>query len=446
MTALRHRPRLAASALLGALLVLGLVGLVACNGERTRTVEIALPSEGGVTCPGRGFLYARTSEKIRFLLTGEATESDLRQYIAVLMGEQGRPAPESVKRHEILSSSVELLLHPPAGGESSADREMARLQAGAMQGQLADVRRSLFDRASFDASLDSVMVPMGSFGLGGPAAGWGLLDLGTGNFRRLADSFLLPASRGVEGSSGRIQMAWLHPGREGLILSVDGAGLAGVSDLQGRRYPKADESAWSVAWNPGLPCFYASGPGGVFRVDLEGRRTPLRLGEHALFQRIEVSPDGRRMLLFPAGGAGPPVTVELDRAGLAVGRAVPLPAEAAQAPYVVWEPRASHVLWCFDPAGGRAWRVDTAAGKVTGTWSYDASRARLKAIQTGNSPTVTLTYVPAGRPAWAKALAYLDCRTMSFVGIEAAPPVAALRWTAAERPLGDSQTKRRADP
>ena len=432
MSAGRHRRRLAGSAFLGALLVLGLSGLVACNGERTRTVEIALPSEGGVYCPGRGFLYARTSERIRFLLTEKATESDLRQYIALLMGEQGRPAPESVRRHEILSSTVRLLLHPPAGGGRSADREMASIQAGAMQGELADVRRSLFDRASFDASLDSVLVPMGAFGLGGPAAGWGFLDLATGNFRRLADGSLLPAARGLEEAGGGIRMAWLHPGREGLILAVDGAERTGVSDLQGRSYPKADESAWSVAWNPRLPCFYASGPGGVFRVDLEGRRTPLRLGEHARFQRIEVSPDGRGMLLFPAGGAGPPVTVELDRAGLAVGHAVPLPAEAAQAPYVVWEPQASRVLWCFDPAGGRAWRVDAAAGRVTGNWSYDASRARLKAIQTGDSPTVTLTYVPAGRPAWAKALAYLDCRTMTFVGIEAAPPVAALRWTAAE--------------
>ncbi|MGA9750890.1 MAG: hypothetical protein WBS54_03785, partial [Acidobacteriota bacterium] len=409
-----------------------LLGLVACNGERTRTVEIALPSEGGIYCPGRGFLYARTSERIRFLLTGKATESDLREYIAVLMGERGRPAPESVKRHEILSSTVQLLLHPPAGAESSADREMARIQTGAMQGQLADVRHSLFDRASFDASLDSVLLPMGTFGLGGPAAGWGFLDLATGSFRRLADGSLLPAARGLEGTRGGPRMAWLHPGREGLILATDGAGQAGVSDLQGRRYPKADERAWSVAWNPGPPCFYASGPKGVFRVDLEGRRTPLRLGEHARFQRIEVSPDGRRMLLFPAGGAGSPVTVELNRAGLAVGHAVPLPVEAAQAPYVVWEPQASRFLWCFDPAGGRAWRVDAAAGKVAGTWTYDASRTRLKAVQTGDSPTVTLTYVPAGRPAWAKALAYLDCRTMTFVGIEAAPPVAKLLWTAAE--------------
>jgi len=428
----RHRTGLAASALLGALLALGLLGLAACGGERTRTVEIALPSEGGVYCPGRGFLYARTSEKIRFLLTGKATESDLRDYIAVLMGEPGRRAPESVKRHEILSSSVELLLHPFAGAGRAADHEMARLQTGAMQGQLAEVRHALFDRASFDASLDSVLVPMGAYGLGGLAAGWGLLNLATGDFRRLADSSLLPAERGPGGAGGRIEMAWLHPGREGLILAMDGAGRAGVSDLQGRRYPKAEETAWSVAWNPSLPCFYASGPGGVFRVDLEGRLTPLRLGEHARFQRIEVSPDGRRMLLFPAGGSGPPVTVELNSEGLAAGRTVPLPVEAAQAPYVVWEPQAGRFLWCFDPADGRAWRVDTAAGKVAGTWSYDAGRTRLKAVQTGDDPTVTLTYVPAGRPAWARTLAYLDCRTMTFVGIEAVPPVAKLRWTAAE--------------
>jgi hypothetical protein len=417
---------------MGALLALGLLGLAACGGERTRTVEIVLPSEGGVTCPGRGFLYARTSEKIRFLLTGKATESDLRDYIAVLMGEPGRRAPESVRRHEILSSSVEFLLHPSAGAESSADREMARLQTGAMQGQLAEVRRSLFDRASFDGSLDSVLVPMGAFGLGGPAAGWGFLDLATGNFRRLADSALLPGARGLEGTGGGIRMAWLHPGREGLILAMDGTGQAGVSDLQGRRYPKAEETAWSVAWNPSLLCSYASGPRGVFRVSLEGRLTPLCLGERALFQRIEVSPDGRRMLLFPAGGAGPPVTVELNREGLAAGRTVPLPEEAAQAPYMVWEPQAGRFLWCFDPADGLAWRVDTAAGKVAGTWSYDASRTRLKAVQTGDCPTVTLTYVPAGRPAWARALAYLDCRTMTFVAIEAAPPVANLRWSAAE--------------
>jgi hypothetical protein len=461
--ALGRKGRPASTALRFITCAVMVLAAAACSPRtHSRKISSELVSEGGLWVPERGFLYLDTSEHDVLQLTNRATTRDVNTYLSILYQGANLPEPASIVSHRKEAASAGfVILESGTGLPVPLIPDAFRYEYSTSQGLLRGARKHLFDRARHWVADGKVLLPLWRCGVGEAGEDWAILYLGNDSLTALphpggAARVLAPPLDARGGGDGTVRLDARFDPTGRLVATLNSEDRFSISALDGRKILGCTGAAWDVAWNPRLPALYVTSSEGVFKLTLDGTRVPLHTGDELpphphegnrssappapkRYRRIMVSPDGSRMLLAPVGPRDLLGSVPLDIRGLSGGRGIWLPPEAAGADFIVWEPGSGHILWCFVRSKHEAWRINAVDGKRLGVWKYPVSSGVLKAFGSGyGSVTVTLSFHPPGTPPWNRGLAYLDTKTMSFVGVNADPPVKAVHWRAVNASGGQS--------
>ena len=427
---------------LAAAAVMAMVVACACcsRGPKPRetTVETTLEGKGGIYAPGLGFLFLQTEERDSFSLALGASGADLDLYRGIVLQGLESEAPKTILGRRKLAATTSLMLEQQDSSLAvPIVPDLFRYDYAVCQGLLREGRNDLFGAARGWRSGGVVALPLWTAGAASPDEDWALLYLDNGALASLprpgtpSGALSPPLAAGSVKRSGD-QVVQVALGAKGaLVAEMRRSGALEVLATDGTSILKEPVTAWEMAWHPALPLLYAATPRGVLIIrDGEGRalKASIRMPGNGPASSLSVSTDGTRLILSPAGWAAKLMSVALRPDGAPEGPLLSLPSEAASASRRVWEPM-SHLLWCFDTSSGQAWRLDASSGKILGRWRWPVDQASLDARDTGGGPTVTLRYSSAGLPSWQRFTAYLDTKTMKFIGLSEPSPVAGIQWS-----------------
>ncbi len=404
---------------------------------REVTMDTTIEGRGGIYAPNFGFLFIETEERDEYALAKESSEAELKLYRGIVFEGLEAEAPRSILARKKLAATTSLLLEQSGSALAlPLVQDLFCYDYAVCQGLLRQGRHDLFGQARGWQSGGAVALPLWTAGAASADEDWAVLYLENGAITTLprpglkARPLAPPLAAGTVKRGGD-QVLQVALGSKGaLVAELRRSGIVDIVDQNGASMAREEIHAWDMAWHPSLPILYLASSKGVLAAAVGSSHTraiTCGLPKNAKASALSVSPDGTRMLLFPAGGAARLYSLPLGAGGEPLGQASPLPEEAAFASARVWEP-SSHVLWCFHSDKGQAWRVDASTGMILGNWSWPKGLARLDARDTGEGPTVTLTYGVSGYPSWHRFTAYLDPQSMKFTGLSEPSPLEGIAW------------------